>query len=65
MGDFSAQDVASAACSFAKVGYVDEQMFTTLARVAVWRVCNFDAQDLTNTAWALATTCRSDAQMLT
>ena len=34
-------------------GQLDAQLFTVLARVAAWRVGEFKAQDLANTAWML------------
>ena len=43
----------------------DEKLFTALARSAEWRVGDFNAQDLANTAWAFATVQRSDEKLFT
>ena len=45
------------------MGQWDEQLFMTLARASDQRVCDFDAQNLANTAWAFATAGQSDAQV--
>ena len=36
------------------MGQQDEQLFTALAKMAQQRLNQFNAQDLTNTVWALA-----------
>ena len=42
----------------------DAQLFAALARMAEWRMCAFNAQELSNTAWAFATASQSDVELL-
>ena len=51
----------AAASAFARLGQLDVQLFTALARRAEHRVGDFIAQDLANTAWAFATGTHKDA----
>ena len=45
------------------VGQRDEQLFMMLARASEQQVCDFDAQNVANTAWAFATADRTDAPL--
>ena len=42
------------------MGQKDEQLFTALAEMAVWRMEQFNVQELANTAWAFATVGEQD-----
>jgi len=45
------------------VGQQDEQLFKALARMAEQRLDKFSAQELANTAWAVATVGQQDEQL--
>ena len=45
-------------------GGSDVQLFGVLARAAEWRIGDFDAQYLVNTAWVFAKACQPDAHLL-
>ena len=47
------------------VGYEEERHFTALAAATKWRVRDFKAQDLTNTAWEFATIGQKDERLFT
>ena len=51
--------------AFATVKQLKEKLFTTLARAAEWRVGDFDAQGLANTAWAFETAKQSNEKLFT
>ena len=52
-----------AACSY--TGESLSMLFTTLARAAEWRMGDFNAQNLANTAWAFAKTKQVDGHLFT
>ena len=41
--------------AFAKLDQLDEKLLVTLARAALLRMSQFNAQEIANTAWAFAT----------
>ena len=45
------------------MGQQDEQLFKALAKMAERRLDQFNAQELANTAWALATAGQQDEQL--
>ena len=42
---------------------LDERLFAALVRASCWRVSEFNAQNLANTAWAFATVNRPDDKL--
>ena len=45
------------------MGWKDKKAFTALAEMTRQRLDQFNAQDLTNTAWAFATVVHEDEQL--
>ena len=50
MGDFNPQGLANTAWAFATASQSDALLFAMLAREAEWRIDDFNAQELSNTA---------------
>ena len=48
----------------ATVGQQDEQLFKAVGKMAEWRLDQFNAQGLVNTAWACATVGQQDEQLV-
>jgi len=48
------------AWAFAAAGQFDKALLAALVKASEERLCDFDSQELTNSAWALATASQSD-----